>query len=79
MLPLLTVKSKWKNLSLLPLLVLFVLIVLSTPAYSIAQINTIPNPNINMIAKNAPVSQSFNPAFKAADKPFQKSSILDGV
>ena len=64
-LPLLTDKSEWKNLSLLPLLVLFVLVVISTPAYSIAQIKTIPNPNINMIAKNAPVSQSFNPAFSS--------------
>ena len=59
-------KSGKKILSLLPLLVLCVITLIPTPVYSIMQINPITNPNINMVAKNALVSQPSDSALGSA-------------
>ena len=65
-LSLLTDKPKWKIIYLLPLLVLCVMTLLPTSAYSILQFNTITSPNANMVEKNALVTQPFNSAFQNA-------------
>jgi hypothetical protein len=56
-LPSLTDKPKWKIISLLPILVLCIITLLPTSAYSILQFNTITRPNANMVENNALVSQ----------------------